>query len=67
MVIWDVFLDISDPNMLVYEIFTYNISFIQNEHVKFDEKRQDTQGNYKANLSKVMEILGQLTSKFHET
>ena len=53
--------------MIIYELKTYHMSFIQNEHVKLDETYIDTQGHPKASLSNVMDILGRLTSKLHET
>ena len=46
---------------------TYNMSFIQNKHVKLDETCIDKQGHFKACLSNIMYILGRLTSKLHKT
>ena len=67
MVLGDVFLEFSNPNMFLYEFRTYHINFIQNKHVKLDETCIETQGRFKANLSNVMDVLGCLTSKLHET
>ena len=43
------------------------MNLIQNEHVKLDEICIDTQGRFKANLLNIMEVIGRLTSKLHET
>ena len=40
--------------------------FIQNEHVKLDEKYIDTQVRLRTSLSNVMGILGCLTSTHHK-
>ena len=53
--------------MFVYDFRTYHMSFIQNEHVKLDNTYIDTQGRFKANLSNIMDVLGRLTYKLHET
>ena len=65
-VLGDVFLDISNPKMILFDFITSHMNFIQNEHVKLDKTCIDTQGCFKANLSNVMDILGRLTSKLHE-
>ena len=49
------------------QVRTSHINFIQNKHVKLDKTCLDTQGCFKANLSNVMDIVGRLTSKLHET
>ena len=59
--------NVSTPNMFIYEFGTYYTSFIKNEHVKLDKTYIDTQGHFKTNLSNVMNVLGSLTSKLHET
>ena len=66
MVFGDIFLDVSNPNILLYVFRTSDMSFIQKEHVKLDETCLDTQSRFKANLSNVMNVLGRLTSKLHE-
>ena len=43
------------------------MNFIQNEHIKLDETCIYTQGYYKANLSNVMDVLGSLNFKLHDT
>ena len=53
--------------MFVYDLTICHINFIQNKHAKLDETHQGTQVHFKANLSNVMEILGRMTSKLHET
>ena len=53
--------------MFVYGFGTYHMSFIKNEHVNLYETYIDSQGRFKANLSKVMDVLGRLTSKLLET
>ena len=58
MVFLDVFPDVSNPNMFVYNFRTSYINFIQDKHVKLDETCQDTEGRLKANLLNVMDILG---------
>ena len=67
MVLDDICLDVSKPNMLIYEFRTSHINFIQNEQVKLDKTCKDTKGHFKSNLSNVMDVLGRLTSKLNET
>ena len=67
IVLGDVFPEVSNSKMLVYEFRTYHMNFIQNEHVKLNEIYQDTQGHFKENLSNVVDVLGRVTSKLHET
>ena len=67
IVLGDVFPEVSNSKMLVYEFRTYHMNFIQNEHVKLNKTCIDTQGRFKANLLNVMDVLGRLTFKFHET
>ena len=67
MVLGDVFPDFYSPNILVYEFRTSHMIFNQNEHVKINETSVDTEGHFKANLFNVMDALGRLTSKHHET
>ena len=67
LVLGDVFPDVFNPNMIVYDFNTSQMNFIRNEHVKLDETCLDTQGNFKAHLSNIMYVLGRLTSKLHET
>ena len=56
MVLGDVFLDVSNPNMLVYEFKTSHLNFIPKEHIKLNETYQDTQGRFMTNLSNIMDI-----------
>ena len=56
MVLGDFCLDISNPNIILHEIITSKMNFIQNEHVKREETFLDTQGRFKANLSNVMDF-----------
>ena len=58
MVLGDVFPEVSNPNMLVYNFTTSHMKFIPNKHVKLDITRIDTQSHFKANLSNVMDVLG---------
>ena len=37
MVLGDVFLDVSNLNMIIYDFRTCNMNFIQKKHVKLDE------------------------------
>ena len=67
MVLGDVFPDISNLNMLIYEFRTSHKNFTQNKYVELDEKFLDTRGHFKANFSNVMDVLGCLTSKLHAT
>ena len=67
MVLGDIWLDVFNQNMIEYNFRTYHMNFNQNKHVKLDEIYIDTQGRLKANLSNVMDVLGSLTSKLHET
>ena len=67
MALGDNFLDVFNPNTIVYEINISHITFIQNKHVKLNETCLDTQGHFKAHLSNIMNVLGRLTSKLHET
>ena len=62
MVLGDVFLDVLNPNIRIYEVWTYHTNFIQNEHVNLYETCLDTQDHFKANLSNVMDVLGRLAS-----
>ena len=66
MVLGDVFLDFSRPNMFVYKFRTSHINFIENEHIKLDETCKDTHGHLKANLLNVMDVLRRLTCKLFE-
>ena len=63
MVLGDVFLDVSNPNMIVYEFNTSHMNFIKNKHVKLDKTCIDTQDHFKANLSIFMTVLGRLNFK----
>ena len=67
VVLGDNFPDDSNPNIIFYKFNTSHMNFIQNEHVKLDETCLDTQGLFKENLSNIMDVLGRLTSKLHET
>ena len=67
MVLGEVFPDVSNLNMITLEFRIYNMNFIQKYHVKFDETILDTHGHFKATLSNVMDVLGHLTYKLHET
>ena len=53
--------------MIFYDFRTYHMNFIQKKHRKLDETCLGTQGHFKAHVSNVMEVLGRLTSKLHET
>ena len=55
------------PNMTVYKFNTFDMNFIQNEHVKLNETRLDVQGQLNIYLSNTLDILGHLTSKLQET
>ena len=63
----DSYTNISMQIIMVHEFRTYHMCFIHKEHVKLYETHIDTQGHLKVSLSNVMDILGRLTSKFHET
>ena len=56
MVFGDVFPNISNPNMIVYEFITYHINFMKSGHIKLDETCLDTQGLFKAHLSNVIDV-----------
>ncbi len=43
------------------------MNFIQNKQAKLDETWLDTQFHFKAHISKIMDVLGHLTPKLHET
>lgn len=43
------------------------MNFVQNEHVKLKETCIGTQSSFKENRSNVMDVVGHLTSKIHET
>ena len=64
MVLGDVFPDVSNPKMIIYEFRTCHVNFTQNEHIILDETCLYIQGHFKTNLSNV---LGRLTFKLHET
>ena len=67
MVLGDVFPDVSKLNMFLYEFRISHMNFNQNEHVKLDKTCLDTQGNFNAHLSNVMDVLECLTSELHKT
>ena len=67
LVLGDVFPDVFNPNMIVCEFISSHMNFLHNELVKPDKTCIDTQGCFKLTLSNVMDILGRLTSKLHET
>ena len=67
MVLVDVFLEVSNSNMTVYDFRTSHMNFTQNKHVKLDETCLHTHGHFKATLSNIMDVFGRLTSKFHKT
>ena len=67
IVLGDVFPDVSNPNIIYITLGNLYMNFIQKEHVKLNEIYQDTQGHFKANLSNVVDVLGRVTSKLHET
>ena len=67
VVLGDNFPDVFNPNTTFYKLNTYHMNLIQNEHVKLDETRLDVQGQLKTYLSNVMDVLGHLSSKLHET
>ena len=56
MLFGDICLDVSNPNMLVYDLMTSHTNFTQNKYIKLDETCQDTQGHFKARLSNVMDV-----------
>ena len=66
MVLGDIFPDVSNPNMILYEFITLHLNFIQKEHVKFNETCLNVQGRLKTYLSNTLDVLGHLTSKLHE-
>ena len=66
MVLGNVGLSVSNPNMILNEFRISPMNFIQNEHVKLDETCLDTQGSFKATLSNVIDVLGRLTSKLQK-
>ena len=63
----DVFPDVSNPNMIVYDSSTTYVNFIQNSDEKLDETCLDTQGYFKAHLLNVIDVLKRVTSKPNET
>ena len=67
MVHGDNFQEFSNPNTIFYEFNTSHIIFILNEHIKLNETSLGTQGHFKVHLSNIMDVLGCLTSKLHET
>ena len=67
LVLREFFLDVSIPNMILYDFSTYNMNFTQNKHIKLNETCLDTQGYFKAHLPNDMDVLGRLSSKHHET
>uniref|UniRef100_UPI003390CA14 hypothetical protein n=1 Tax=Acinetobacter baumannii TaxID=470 RepID=UPI003390CA14 len=67
LVLGDVFPEVFKSNMTVYDLITSHINFIQNERLKLDETCLDTQGHFKLTLSNIIDVLGRLTSKLHET
>lgn len=66
IVLRDVFADLSNPNMTIYEFRTSNNNFIQNEQAKLDETCLNTEGYVKETLSNIIDVLGRLNSKLHE-
>ena len=56
MVLGEVFLDVSNPKMIVYEFRTYHMNFTQNKHVKLNKTCLDPQGRFKVTLSNVMDV-----------
>ena len=67
MVLGDNLPNFSNPITIFYKLNTSHMNFIQNKHVEFDETCLDVQRHFKAYLSNVMDILGNLTSKLYET
>ena len=67
VVLGDNFSNVSNPIIIVHNFNTSHMNFIQNEHVKHKETGLDVQGRLKAYLSNALDVLGHLTSKFHET
>ena len=67
MVLGDNFPDVSNSITIFYKFNTSQMNFIQNEHIKLDETRLDVQSHFKAYLLNIMDVLGHLTSKLHET
>ena len=66
LVLGDFCPDVSNSNIFIYEFRTSHINFIQ-KNIKLNETCQDKQGRYKATLLNVIDILGPVTSKLHET
>ena len=64
MVLGDVCLDFSNPNMFVHEYITSHMNLIQ-KRVILEETCIDRQGRFKEKLSNVIDVLGRLTSKLH--
>ena len=50
--------------MILYDIRISHNNFIQNKQIKLDEGHK---GHFEANLTNVMEVLGRLALKLHET
>ena len=67
IVLGDVYPDVSNPNIIVYDFRTYKMNFIQNAQVKVDKTCLETQSRSKPNLSNTMDVLGRLTSKLLKT
>ena len=67
MVLGDVLPDVSNPKMILHNISTSHMNFIQNKYLNLKETCLCKQGHLKANHSKVMDDLGRPTSKIHET
>ena len=63
----ELYLDVFNQNVIVYEFRNFHINLIQNKHVKLDETYIDRQGRFKENLLNIMKVLGCLTSKLHKT
>ena len=67
MVLGNVFQDVPNAKIILYMFRTSQMTFIQSEHVKLDKTWLETQGHFKESFSKVMDVVGRLTSKHHET
>ena len=56
--IGNIYLDVSNPNMTVYDFKTSHMNFIKNENIKLDKTCVETQGHFKATCSNIMDVLG---------
>ena len=67
LILGDVFLDVSNLNMILYEFITAHMNFTENEHVKHDEALLNIQGYLKSHYSNDMDVHERLTLKLNKT